>query len=291
MIANANEASDRNEVANGVKELIAAMMAAKRLKYKDISEVSGVSVDSIKQFMTTKRIRVNSTNKTYSNLLKYIYKHKEDFEEHCSIEYARNRIIFAPYEKIDENEIRKYQELVIKSYQQIYRMLKIKDSSLKENCERLQGRYKCYRYSESKENLIRSEIIVKEKLKNSNIWEYEHTKSGFMKELIRSDGPVLSIDRGIYLIGDIENGGGIEVFHLKAPLSNTFSVVVGLVLTLTYTNEPIAAKVVLHKCDEGEDEIPKTIDANDLSDSEITITEKLLLRNNLSHGVVLANHI
>lgn len=115
------------------------------------------------------------------------------------------------------------------------------------NAERYVGRYVCYRKSDAPDKLVRGYIKI---VQNDGQYHFEHRSEqriGARKISFRHRGPVFVLSNRIYLlgIGNDEPASYVRPIILKAVDDPKKQELIGIVLTETTDNVPLASKTVL----------------------------------------------
>ena len=95
----------------------------------------------------------------------------------------------------------------------------------------------------SNNKVKKTELVVQKKNKCENIYEFKHKDyDGVSRRLI--SGPLLTMMKNTYLIGDIEEGEGIEFIALEEPISCDFDFLVGSAISLDQNRQAVSFKVI-----------------------------------------------
>lgn len=151
------------------------------------------------------------------------------------------------------------------------------------NIKRITGKYYAYRTSVQPNTIIKSYIEIAA-VHSGLVVEFKHYHPdryyGDLKNNLArySYGATFFVDRNIYMIGNTENGQGVDIFALRKPSSQDFRSITGYNLTTNLDGILLSARTILIKRPEAnKDGVRRIAEAEFNSDEERF--EKELLAN------------
>lgn len=236
----------------GIKSIIAALIKSGRSP-SDIAHTAGISEESLRQFLKrSEKTKIQRTNETLKALFNYIIKHGAKFPTVARDEMNYHYTVFeAVQERLSTTRDfdSGYRSATVYAYKVLQSILRVPPLTAARTGHKIQGEYIAYRASTVRDRVIRSLVTIAQvgpaATESDGIWEFSHTQLNRYQEPRKSNGVVIPISNVLYLLGDVEEGEGLEVIALKEPDTHNFKMIKGFISSTSADRQPFVARIVL----------------------------------------------
>ena len=159
-----------------------------------------------------------------------------------------------------------YQTLVSEGYTFLLDMLGVNSDYSSFTIAKLNGTYLVYRWSIHRGKLLTLYLEVREREGQIGVFEFVLRHTDSFNDQKSSDGIVLPINGNIYLAGDVEQGGGLDILVARPPLKATASMMAAFHLSVDNDGLPIFSTALLVRTDDAIDAIREKIRVRGIDD-------------------------
>lgn len=247
---------------------------------KKVSIIRPTTEISVKVFINSKEAgRINRNNQALVALYDYIRIELHRLPDRARAEAMKHWGTLAPMEGDEHNDLEIKREMERSLGYLFYNWLHVNPHEIRRVAEKICGRYVMFRKSvKDPDVIVKSSLEIRCNSASVQVMEAIHSHRDRQGALRVSKGVIVPVVRNIYFILEIEKGEGLEMLAFKEPIQDSFSRMMGFVLSINMDRKILSARTFIEHASPEWESLPPRIRVKDAREHRL-LSSRLLLLN------------